>query len=54
MLCGDTTFTRTEITRILKDEGLQEGSEDFQDSVRRRFVPTEQLSEKGETLFIES
>ena len=53
MICGESTFTRAEITTLLIAEGLEPGSEAFGEAVRKRFVDTEVDNEKNERLYIE-
>jgi hypothetical protein len=54
MLSGESTFTKKEITDILVGEGLEVSSDEFQAALRQRFIPTDTLNEKGESLYIES
>lgn len=49
MLCGETTFTREEIIKLLAREGIQQGTAQFVETFNERYMPTDE----DRTLFIE-
>jgi hypothetical protein len=54
MLCGDSTFTRSEIEEILSGDGLIPKTEEFNRELRRRFMQTEYIDGNREPLYVEN
>ncbi|HEY0964613.1 MAG TPA: hypothetical protein VGE31_02350 [Candidatus Paceibacterota bacterium] len=54
MLSGETTFTIKEIKALLVNERLVPGTDEFQNALRQRFIPTDSHNDKGQTLYIEN
>lgn len=54
MLSGETTFTLKEIKDLLQGESLVPGTDQYQEAIRKRFIPTDMHNDQGEMLYMES